>query len=256
MDAVFKALADESRRKLLDALFKKEGLTTQELEKVLEDDMTRFGVMKHLHILEKASLVTTRKVGRFRYHYLNPVPIQQLSERWLSRYTALWAQSMNDLKNKLERNDFMDKPKHVFVTVIKTTPEKLWTALTDGSMTPLYYYGGALKTSLKKGTDFNYMAPDGSVMCGGEVIESIPLKKLVTSFTGNWDPAMKADAPTRVTYEIEQQGDCCRLTLVHDDFDGATATYERVGGGWPGILSGLKTLLETGKPLEYNPMAA
>jgi hypothetical protein len=67
---------------------------------------------------------------------------------------------------------------------------------------------------------------------------------------------MELDAPTRVTYEIKQQGDCCRLTLTHDEFEGETATYQNTGGGWPGILAGLKTLLETGQPLNYDPMAA
>lgn len=258
MDEVFKALADPSRRKLLDALFVRDGQTTAELESVLKEEMSRFGVMKHLDVLEASSLIVTKKVGRFKYHYLNTVPVQEISDRWISRYTAPFARSMADLKQQLERTLPMThaKPMHVYVTVIKTTPQKLWQALTDPAVTPLYYYGGSVQTTLKRGEKFSYVAPDQSRMVEGEIIEAIENKKLVTTFKGYWDPAMGDDAPSRVTYDIEQQGEFCRLTLTHDNFDGDTATYKIVGGGWPGILSGLKTLLETGQPLGYNPMAA
>ena len=150
----------------------------------------------------------------------------------------------------------MAKPKLVYVTVIKTTPEKLWAALTDGKITPAYYYGSTFEGKIEAGASYRYTAPDGQEnFVTGRIEHAEPHKKLVTTFKGEWMPGMENDAPTRVTWEIQQQGDCCRLTLTHDEFAGETATYQNSSGGWPGILSGLKTFLETGQPLNYNPMA-
>ncbi|MBC7998252.1 MAG: SRPBCC domain-containing protein [Leptolyngbya sp.] len=262
MDAVFKALNDSHRRRILDLLHECDGQSLLDIEANFSQ-MTRFGVMKHLKILEAASLVTTRKSGRFKYHYLNTVPLQEISDRWISRFAAPWSEALADLKTKLEtpkdehdmeNSGVKTKPQHVFVTVIKTTPDKLWAALTDGNITPAYYYGSALQGEMKKGTSYSYHGPDGSRFLSGEILEAIKPTKLVMTFKGEWMPGMQDDAPSRVTYEILQQGDCCRLTLVHDQFDSETNTFKNSGGGWPGIISGLKTLLETGEPLNYNPM--
>ncbi len=257
MDDVFRALNDSSRRQILDLLRENDGQTSSDLESNFPE-MTRFGVMKHLKILEGASLITTRKAGRFKYHYLNPVPLQEIADRWISRFAAPWAKSLNDAKTNLEKDNPMNqnKPKHVYVTVIKTTPEKLWAALTDGKISPAYYYGAAIQGDMKPNSEYSYVTHEGHVFVSGKITEAVPNKKLVTTFKGQWMPGMENDAPSRVTYEILQQGDCCRLTLVHDEFDTETATYQNTGGGWPGILSGLKTFLETGAPLNYNPMAA
>ena len=99
-DLVFKALADPTRRSLLDRLFEHDGRTLTELES--EIDMTRFGVMKHLRILEEAGLVVTRKAGRRKLHYLNPVPIRRLHDRWIDKYTERRVSALADLKTKLE----------------------------------------------------------------------------------------------------------------------------------------------------------
>jgi DNA-binding transcriptional ArsR family regulator/uncharacterized protein YndB with AHSA1/START domain len=257
MDDIFKALSDPQRRHVLDLLREKDGQTLSELELAFPS-LTRFGVMKHLKVLEDASLVATRKEGRFKYHYLNPVPLQTIADRWISIFAAPWARGMSQLKFELEKGHAMTaKPKHVYTTIIRTTPDALWNALTNSDVTPLYYYGSKVNNGAAKGAQFNYFAPDG----GGEWIKGTILeyeapRRLVTSFQGFWEPAMQEDAPSRVTYEIEQQGEFCKLTVVHDEFYGETATYHGAGGGWPGILSGLKTLLETGKPLGYNPMGA
>jgi DNA-binding transcriptional ArsR family regulator/uncharacterized protein YndB with AHSA1/START domain len=257
METIFRALSDSTRRYILDELRAKDGQSLSELESKLE--MSRFGVMKHLKVLENANLVVTRKVGRHKYHYLNPVPIQEIAERWIASYAQPWVASMTHLKNTLERsNPTMTatavKPKHVYTTIIQTTPEKLWQALTSGEISPHYYYGFSLKSDLKPGASFDYLAPTGDLIVSGTILEIEPMKRLVTSFKGHWDPSMAGDPETRVTYEIEVQGECCKLTLIHDEFEAETATYTIVGGGWPGILSGLKTLLETGKPLNYSPM--
>ncbi len=144
------------------------------------------------------------------------------------------------------------KPKHVYVQIIKTTPSKLWDALTNPQMTPLYYYGTAIDSELKPGSNFNYITPDNTLMVGGEVIEAEKPRKLVTSFIAKWGPEVEGDAPSRVIFEIEPQGQCCRLTLTHE-FEEENATYQTVDDGWPVILAGLKTLLETGEPLNYDP---
>ena len=99
-DQVFKALADSSRRFLLDLLFRRDGQTLSELEAELE--MTRFGVMKHLRILEEAGLVVSRKTGRTKQHFLNPVPIRQIYERWIDKYTEHRASVLAELKTQLE----------------------------------------------------------------------------------------------------------------------------------------------------------
>src|SRR3954447_22798162 len=100
MDVVFKALADPTRRQLLDALFKDDGQTLSALEKRLP--MTRFGVMKHLRVLEEARLITTKRRGREKLHFLNPVPIRLVHDRWVSKYAEPWAATLSGLKQRLE----------------------------------------------------------------------------------------------------------------------------------------------------------
>ncbi len=103
MDEVFKALADPTRRGLLDALFERDGQTLSELEGRLP--MTRFGVMKHLRVLEEAGLVKTRKRGREKLHFLNPVPIRLVHDRWVSKYAQPWTAALSDLKQDLEKEE-------------------------------------------------------------------------------------------------------------------------------------------------------
>jgi DNA-binding transcriptional ArsR family regulator len=134
MDAVFRALGDPTRRRLLDALFKKDGQTLTALEARLP--MTRFGVMKHLRILEDAGLIVTRRRGREKLHFLNPVPIRLVHDRWVSKYAAPWAAALSGLKRRLE--DTMEK---VFEIYIKTTPQRLWEAITDSEMRRTYFFG-------------------------------------------------------------------------------------------------------------------
>src|ERR1700694_5333205 len=126
-DEVFRALADPTRRSLLDELFRADGQTLGSLERRLP--MTRFGVMKHLRVLEEAGLVSTRKRGREKLHFLNPVPIRLVHDRWVSKYAEPWAASLSGLKHRLEKS--MEK---VFEIYIKTTPERLWEAITDSEL--------------------------------------------------------------------------------------------------------------------------
>ena len=143
-------------------------------------------------------------------------------------------------------------PQHVHVTYIKTTPERLWQALTDGAVTKKYYFGGDVKSDWKNGSTYRFTGPQGELQIEGKVIESSPPRKLVTTFNAVWDDETKNDRPSMATFEIEPMGDVCKLTVIHSGFDGETATYHQVVGGWPLIVSSLKSLLETGQALSAS----
>jgi len=241
MDVVFRALGDPTRRRLLDALFKKDGQTLTALEARLP--MTRFGVMKHLRILEDARLIVTRRRGREKLHFLNPVPIRLVHDRWVSKYAAPWAAALSGLKRRLE--DTMEK---VFEIYIKTTPERLWEAITDSEMRRKYFFGVGVSSDWSPGSRYECVHPLApSAVFEGENLEVDPPRRLVQSFRALFSEDVKREGTTRVTWEIEPVGDSCRLTLTHDQLreDAKIAIY----GGWPQVLSGLKTLLETGESL-------
>ena len=250
MDDVFKALADPSRRILLDALFREDGQTMTDLQAHLE--MSRFGVMKHLQILEKAGLITSTKVGRERRHYLNPVPIQQVYDRWVSKFAGTWAGALTRLKYELEDTPAMaEKTTHVYEIFIRTTPERLWQALTDGDLTARYYFNTRVENITAAGQDYRYMGPDGNVMLSGRVIEADPPRKLVTTFVPSW----AENAPESTTsFEITPEGEVCKLTLRHEGLVVGDALTEGVKDGWARILSSLKSLLEAGEPLPAMAM--
>jgi len=255
MDKLFKALSGQGRLHILDVLRERDGQTLRELEGALPR-LSRCGVMKHLKILEAVNLITTRKVGKFKYHYLNLVPIQEISERWVSNFARPLMQNLTGIKNKLEGELNMDqKPKHVFTIIIQTSAEKLWEALTKSEEVSKYFFGLSLNTTLQVGGAIAYEKDDGTKEIEGKLIEVIPQKKLVHTFCGKCSDDSTVDKASRVTYEIEGMGKACKLTLIHDEFEGETETYNNVGGGWPTVLSSLKTLLETGKPLNMNDAA-
>lgn len=141
-------------------------------------------------------------------------------------------------------------PNHVFQTYIRCTPERLWAAITDGSMTSQYFHGTTVESDWVVGSPIHYRSENGEIGVTGEVVEYDPPRRLVTTWHFSRDPEAQDEAPSQVTWEIEQQGDVCRLALIHDHFDGETFTYESVGSGWPRVLSSLKSLLETGEGLD------
>lgn len=245
-DDVFKALADPTRRGLLDELFQEGGQTLTALEQRVP--MTRFGVMKHLKVLEQAGLVVTRRRGREKLHFLNPVPIRLVHDRWVSKYAEPWAAGLSDLKRDLESKT-MEK---VFEIYIKTTPERLWQALTDPELRSRYSFGVRPESDWTPGSSYRGVAGSDTISPGttileGENLEIDPPRRLVQSFRALWSDEAKAEGTSRVTYEIEQIADSCRLRVTHDQLrEGAN---EELYGGWPMILSGLKTLLETGEDL-------
>jgi uncharacterized protein YndB with AHSA1/START domain/DNA-binding transcriptional ArsR family regulator len=239
MDAVFRALADPTRRSLLDELFKEDGQTLSALEQ--RRPMTRFGVMKHLKLLEEAGLVVSRRRGREKLHFLNPVPIRLVHDRWVSKYAAPWAAGLSDLKHKLEKT--MEK---VFEIYIKTTPERLWHAITDTEMRSKYNFGAIVTSNWTQASRFEGRG-NGNLIFEGENLEVDPPRRLVQAFRALWGEDVKSEGTSRVTWEIEPIGDSCRLTVIHDQLrEGAN---NQLYGGWPMVLSGIKTLLESGEIL-------
>jgi uncharacterized protein YndB with AHSA1/START domain len=240
IDDVFRAIGDPTRRRLLDELFKRDGQTLGALERRLP--MTRFGVMKHLRVLEQAGLVVTKRRGREKLHFLNAIPIRRVHDRWVSKYAAPWAAALTNLKQTLE-DATMEK---VFEIYIKTSPERLWHAITDTEMRRKYTFGAGVTSNWKKGSRYEGQGQDALIF-EGENLEVDPPRKLVQSFRALWGEDVKSEGTSRVTWEITPVGDSCRLTVTHDQLrDGANG---QLYGGWPMILSGLKTLLETGELL-------
>ena len=205
--------------------------------------MTRFGVMKHLKQLEEAGLVVTKRRGREKLHFLNPVPIRLVHDRWVSKYAEPWTAGLSGLKNKLEA-----RVEKVFEIYIKTTPDRLWQAITDPEIRSKYNFGARQTSDWTPGSHYEMQSPGADGLLGeGENLEVDPPRRLVQSFDALWSDDVKSEGTSRVTWEIEQIEDSCRLTVTHDQLreDANPELY----GGWPMILSGLKTWLETGKLL-------
>lgn len=244
MDDVFKALADPTRRSLLDELFQRDGQTLSALQTRLP--MTRFGVMKHLRQLEQAGLVVSRRHGREKLHFLNAVPIRLIHDRWVSKYAEPWAAGLSGLKHALE-NPTMEKPmQKIFEIYIKTTPERLWHAITDTAMRRKWNFGAIVTSDWKAGSRIEGVG-GAALIFEGEVLEIDPPRRLVQTFRALWGEEAKSEGTSRITWEITQVRDSCRLLLIHDQLrEGAN---EQLYGGWPMALSGIKTLLETGEIL-------
>jgi len=259
MDDVFKALADPSRRDLLDRLNDRNGQTLRELCAGL--DMARQSVSKHLAVLEAANLVTTVWRGREKLHYVNAEPINAIADRWITRYDRGRVHALADLKHALEE-DPMAKPEFVYTTYINTTPERLWQALTEPAFTKRYW-GVTFETDWRKGSTMTWHDPGGSIADPEQVVlESDPFRRLSYrwhTFTPEWAEGngiseeerakLAAERRSKVTFQLEPHGAAVKLTVVHDDADEGSALIEGVSSGWPEILSNLKSLLETGDVL-------
>ena len=236
MDEVFQALADPTRRSLLDELFREDGQTLSALEARLP--MTRFGVMKHLRILEEAGLVITQKRGREKLHFLNAVPIRLVHDRWVSKFAEPWAATLSQLKQHLEAT--MER---IFEIYIKTTPERLWQAITDPDMRAQYTFGLRVESDWTPGSSYQGNSPAGLITSGENLLIDPP-RKLVQSFNAQWSDEVKAEGTSQVTWEIEKIQDSCLLRVTHSQL--REGGNNQIYGGWPMVLSGLKTLLETG----------
>ena len=255
-DDVFRALADRSRRVLLDRLNERNGQTLRELCAGL--DMARQSVSKHLAVLETADLVTTVRRGREKLHYLNPAPIADIGERWIRRYDASRVDALATLKRSLEETT-MDRPSFVYTTYIRTTPELLWRGLTEPEFTRRYW-GMEPYTDWKVGSPMTWEHRGVTLSDPDQVVlEYDPYRRLSFSWhvvndelataIGLSDEArdqLIAEPRSKVTFDLEEVGDQVKLTVVHDRFAAGSTMLGMISEGWPQVLAGLKTMLETG----------
>jgi DNA-binding transcriptional ArsR family regulator/uncharacterized protein YndB with AHSA1/START domain len=259
MDDIFRALADPTRRRLLDSLNARNGQTLRELSSEL--DMTRQSVSKHLAVLEAASLVTSIRRGREKLHYLNAAPINEIGERWITRYELGRVEALADLKRALE-DTTMTKPSFVYTTYIRTTPESLWKALTDPAFTKRYW-GLTLESDWSAGSPVIWEQLGVKIADPDQVVlESDPYRRLAYTWhtftpavvesldlTADVAQQVAAEPRSKVTFDLEPVGEVVKLTVVHDGFEEDSIVATMVTGGWPRVLSNLKTFLESGEPL-------
>jgi DNA-binding transcriptional ArsR family regulator/uncharacterized protein YndB with AHSA1/START domain len=260
MDEVFKALADPSRRLLLDSLNAQAGQTLTELCGELA--MARQSVSKHLAVLEGANLITTRRRGREKLHYVNAEPINAIADRWIRQYDRARVQILADLKTALEGETMTEATEFVYTTYIKTTPERLWRALTD----PVFsqqYLGHSIVTDWNVGSTYTWRDDELDIEHPEQVVlDYQPYTRLAITFHTfvpeigtvkgiDADVIARAAAEPRstVTFEIEPAGEQVKLTVVHDGFPAGSVVRGLISGGWPWKLSNLKSGLEAAEAL-------
>jgi DNA-binding transcriptional ArsR family regulator/uncharacterized protein YndB with AHSA1/START domain len=262
---VFKALSDPSRRELLDRLNERNGQTLTELCEGL--GMSRQAVSKHLAVLEAAGVVTTLRRGREKLHHLDAAPINAIADRWLSRYDRSRAQALADLTTALESTNVTSTTAttdtarttdtFVYTSYIAATPERVWAGLTDPAFTRRYW-------NLEFITDWQPGSPMVWINNGvriedpeQRVLEAEPFTRL--SYTWHtftpelaerfgWGPEadrLAAERRSRATFTIEPVGDGSRLTVLHEGLEPGGTVVNAISGGWPIVISALKTLLET-----------
>src|SRR4051812_1920636 len=258
-DDVFRALADPTRRALLDRLRARRGQTLREL--CAGTDMARQSVSKHLAVLEAANLVTSVRRGREKLHYVNAAPINDIAERWISQYDQARAEVLADLRRAVEDTP-MTKPAFVYTTYVRATPERLWQALTDPAFTQRYWRT-SLHSDWQVGSTITWDNHGVTIEDPDQVVlEAEPYRRLsyswhtmtkeladVVGFDDETFRAVASEPRSKVTFELEPQGEVTRLTVIHDGFDESSVVHGLVSVGWPHLLSDLKTLLETGETL-------
>ena len=264
-DAVFRALADPTRRRLLDGLNARGGQTLRELCAGL--DMARQSVSKHLAVLEAAGLVTTVRRGREKLHHLDAAPINAIADRWISRYNRERVQALADLTTALERAP-MTATEFAYTTFIQSTPERVWQGLTDPAFTERYW-GVALESDWEPGSPITWVQRGVRIEDPEQVVlEADPPRRLAytfhtftpefvaaVGFDDETASAVTAEERSRVAFDIEDMGPRVKLSLVHTGFAPGSRVLELIGGGWPAVLSSLKTMLETGEALPPEVLA-
>jgi uncharacterized protein YndB with AHSA1/START domain/DNA-binding transcriptional ArsR family regulator len=243
VDDVFRALADPSRRRLLDLLHASDGRRLRELQVHLA--MTRFGVMAHLRVLEAAGLITTRRSGRDKLHFLNSAVIREIQGDWFRKYSEPLL-ALPPAATPMGAYGLAQ----VFVTYVRAAPERVWAALTTPELTRGYYYGNSIRSTFEAGAEYTYVNEDGDTEIAGVIIEAVPPRLLVMTFEARWRDDVAGEPPSKVTFEIDPDGPVCRLTLTHEVAPSSLVRVE-TAGGWPFILAALKTLLETGEKLGF-----
>jgi uncharacterized protein YndB with AHSA1/START domain len=251
LDMVFKALADPTRRALLDSLRRDDGQTLGRL--CAQMAMARQSASQHLAVLEEANLISTVWRGREKLHYLNPVPIHEIQQRWITPFDQPRLRALDDVKRDAEEPGMTrtDKPDFVYVTYIRSSPERVWQALTDADLTAAYW-GHSNVSDWQVGSSWEHVRTDGSGIADvvGRVLEATPPSRLVITFGQPGDPD-PGDSST-VTFLIEPYHDIVRLTVTHENLADAEALHT-VSAGWPAVMANLKSLLETGHPLPQAP---
>ena len=250
MDLVFKALADKTRRHLLDRLREENGQTLGRLCDRL--DMSRQAVTQHLDVLEAANLVSTVRRGREKWHYLNPVPLHDIQERWIDNFERPRLRTLSAVRRRAEEamTEMTDKPSYVYVTYIEATPEAVWDALTSADLTEQYWGHRNEADTWEVGGHWRHDRLGGSGDDGGgEVLESDRPRKLVLTWgaVDEEDPSM-----SRVTFLIDGMDGVVRLTVHHEDLMNEEMLHS-ISSGWPAVLANLKSLLETGSVMSVSP---
>lgn len=245
---MFKAINDSGRRRLLDALHERDGQSLIELCRHIPD-ITRQGVMNHLRILEDGGLVASHKSGREKFHYLNPVPIRLIHDRWINKFAEPRVGALAELTTRLEQGTTMNKPAHIYKTYIRATVDDVWNAIVDGDQTVQYYYGTRVQSDWQVGSSMNYHDATGGLVSEGEIIAIDPPNRIEFTFQALWNPALVEEGPVREVWSIRDANGMVELTIELFDLAVGGATYDDFVAGLPYIVAGLKSLLETGTPL-------
>lgn len=246
---VFRALADPTRRRLLDRLRERNGQTLGEL--CADLGMARQSATQHLEILEATNLVSTIRSGRQKLHYLNPVPLWEITHRWITRFEQPRLEALHAIKATAEETRMSTRPSYVYVTYIQASPEQVWDALTSADLSA-EYWGHRNVSDWQVGSSWEHTRVDGSgvVDVRGTVLAADPPNRLTITF-GQLDDA-DADDPSRVTFTIEQHRGIVRLTVLHENLVDDNA-LRAISAGWPAVCANLKSLLETGSVLPDAP---
>jgi uncharacterized protein YndB with AHSA1/START domain/DNA-binding transcriptional ArsR family regulator len=248
-DLVFRALADPTRRLLLDRLRERTGQTLGELCEPLA--MARQSATQHLGVLEAANLISTVRSGRRKLHYLNPVPLWAIQERWIEQFEAPRLRALSAIKRHAEEDTMADRPNYVYVTYIESSPERVWEALTSADLTARFW-GHSNVSDWQVGSAWEHRRVDGSGIADvvGTVLESTPPRRLTITFGAPGEPA--AVEPAKATFEIEPYHEIVRLTVTHENLPDQDA-LDAASAGWPAVCANLKSLLETGHVLPRAP---
>jgi uncharacterized protein YndB with AHSA1/START domain/DNA-binding transcriptional ArsR family regulator len=258
-DDVFKALADPSRRELLDSLKIHDGQTLRELSEGRL--MVRQSVSKHLGILESANLITTIWRGREKLHYLNAEPINAIHERWISKYNADRITALADLKLALEEKT-MESNSFVYTTYIEAPPELVWQGITDPAFTRRYW-GMEFETDWTPGSPIAFVHSKRGVRVADDqmiIKEYDPFRRLsftweaytqelgdAIGFTAEFLEHAAKEPRSTASFDLSVEGDQTRLTVTHSGFSSGSVVFPDISGGWPKVMSWLKSFLESGR---------